>query len=158
MSRGAIKRNVVPRPGALSMSNRPPSSVRRSRMLNSPHPTWLSFRPFVELRRVEAESLVLHGDAKHVIRAQREIDRDAIDMGVLDHVEEELPDGFEEQRAYVFSVGIGARVGRDLTSSPYLLRDQSASQAIAVGNPDVCSTGGNSSTLSDRAAVIASSR
>jgi hypothetical protein len=45
-----------------------------------------------------------------------------------------------------------------VTAKPYLLRDQSASQPSAAGSPDVCSTGGNSSTLSDRAAAIASSR
>ena len=33
----------VPRPGALSMSTRPPSSVSRSRMLKSPQPTWPAF-------------------------------------------------------------------------------------------------------------------
>ena len=55
--RGATRRNRVPFPGALSMSSRPPSSVSRSRMLNSPQPTWPAFDRCVEPRRLEPDAL-----------------------------------------------------------------------------------------------------
>ena len=54
-------------PGALSMSNRPPSSVSRSRMLNSPQPTWPAFARSIEPCRVEPDPLVGHGDAELVV-------------------------------------------------------------------------------------------
>ena len=63
---------VVPRPAALSMSNRPPSRRQTLADAEQPPSDLAGLRPFVELRRVESESLVRHGDAERVIRAERQ--------------------------------------------------------------------------------------
>ena len=111
--RGATSRTRVPSPGALSISKRPPSSVSRSRMLNSPHPTWPAFDRR-RVRRVEPDPLIRHRDAQLIVGAERQLQRDAIRLRVLDGVEQEFSDRLEEQRANVLPRGIGARIDVDL--------------------------------------------
>src|SRR6478752_2089767 len=72
------------------------------------------FRPQLEFRRVEAKSLIGHGNAERIIRTEGEIHGDAIDAGVLHNIEQELANGSKEQRSYIFPVGVGLRVSRDV--------------------------------------------
>ncbi len=84
------------------MSNRPPSRSRRSRMLNSPHPTWLTFvrsSSFVGSNPRPSSVTVMQSVS---LGPSVRIHHDSIDLRVLDHVEQELPDRFEEQRPHVF--------------------------------------------------------
>ena len=121
-------------------------------------PTHLAgLRSIVESCRFEPDALIRHGDAQLIVGVERQLQRDAIRLGVFDRVEQELSHRLEEQRADVLPPGIGARIGDDGTSSLYLSCVQFASHFSAAGSPECCSTGGNSSKFSDRAAAIASS-
>ena len=141
------------------MSKRPPSSVSRSRMLNSPHPTWPAFDRSSSPAGFEPNPLIRHGDAQLIVGVERQIQRDAIRVGVLDRIEQELSDRLEQQRADVLPRrnrrADRRRPGR---RTLYLSCVQFASHVSAAGSPECCSTGGNSSKFSERAAAIASSR
>ena len=104
-----------PRPAARRALDVEPATQQRQTLPDAEQsPSDLAgLRALLEFRRIEATALVSDRDAERFIRADREIDRDPVDLGVLDHVEEELPYRSEEQRADVLSIGIGARVGRD---------------------------------------------
>ena len=96
------------------MSKRPPSSVSRSRMRNSPQPTWRGFRSIVQSGRLEPSPLIRHGDAQLIVGIELQLQRDSIRLRVFDDVEQQLSDRLEEQRADILARGICARIDADL--------------------------------------------
>ena len=83
-------------------------------MLNSPQPTWPAFDRSSSLAGFEPDPLVGDGDAQLIVGVERQLQRDAIRLRVLDRVEQELSDRLEQQRADVLPRGVGARIGVDL--------------------------------------------
>ena len=78
-------------------------------------------RSIVESRRLEPNPLIRHGDAQLIVGVERQRQRDAIRLRVLDRVEEQLSDRLEEQRADILPRGICARVGVDLDTQLVLV-------------------------------------
>src|SRR6266571_3545886 len=61
--------------------------------------------------RVKPAALIAHLDMNGVIGSEFELDIDAIDMSVLDRVEQQLPDPFKEQNANITCLRVGSGVG-----------------------------------------------
>ena len=95
--------------------------------------------------RVEAHTVIRHGNVQHVVRFARQIHGDPIDLGVLDRIEEELANRLEQQRADVLAVGI-RRV--DPRAAPPRGRTSSGSSPPArLGQPAILNVPGQVETI-----------
>ena len=156
--RGAIKRNRVPRRGALSMSKRPPSSVSRSRMLNRPHPTWPAF--VRSTSPAGSNPIPLSDTVMHRVSSGRSTKSTATrsTCACLTALKRSSRTDSNRRVRTSFRSELASGSADTWTTNPYRCRIRSPSQVKASGNPEVVEDRRKQLEAQDRAAAIASSR
>ena len=119
------------------------------------------FQSILQSGRLEPNPVIRHRDAQLIVGVELfQRQRDLIGCcACSDRVEEQLPDRLEEQRADILA-RLNLRADRRwiFPHSACTFRvSSSPATSGPAGSPERCSTGGNSSTFSDRATAIASS-
>ena len=126
----------VPAPGALWISTRPSRKLSRSRIENRPNPPGVQALATSAVR-VEAGPLVRDAQPQQPAGLLLEFHSRLIDLGVLDHVEQQFPHRLEQQDLDVLGRHGHMGFGHDLDLQAVLLVHPLAQPAQGRSQPAV---------------------
>ena len=146
---------MLPRPGVASISKDPPRERDLSRMLKRPKPP---VAPTPSLMGVKTSTFVGDRESQLSPTQSVELHLGASHASVLCHIEEHFASSLEEKQTHLLCRWLRAGSAWTSTARPSFSPVCRPSHSNATASPCSWRTGGLSSTVSDFAALMASSR